>query len=284
MKVMMVAVFSDMSTNTWQAKGFENLGFDVVRYNYRVRANKIGRKNRDNEIISVCKDERPDMILFSKCNLVNIKVVRECNKICKTVLWYMDFMPRIDAELKQKMEECNYVFCSRYDGVNEALKLNKNVYRLQGGYDPDEYFPMDLPKRYDSVFIGNIDRRGRRDYVGNVDFDVITGVYGRDHSKIVSESKINLSFSEGDGISNRIYKLLASKGFVLTQPWHKMEEDWEVGKDFDIFNSPSELKEKIIYYLNNSSERNYIAECGYIKVQNYDNNNYARRISDIVLK
>ena len=223
MKVMMVAVFNDRSTNTWQAKGFENIGVDVVRYNYRERAEKLGRKQRDDEIIEVCKRERPDFTLYSKCNLVDVRVVKECNKVGKTVLWFMDFAPRIDNELKQKMKECNHVFCSRYDGINVARQCNDNVYRLQGGYDPEEHYPIDIPKVRDVAFIGDMDRNGRREY-NCCGFETIDGVYGKDHSKVVSETRINLNFNEGDGTSNRLYKLLASKGFVLTQPWENMDE------------------------------------------------------------
>jgi spore maturation protein CgeB len=280
---MLVGVFNDKSTNSWQAKGFENLGFDIVRYNYRVQAEILGRKKRDDEIIEICKRECPDFILYSKCNLVDIRVVRECNKICKTVLWYMDFMPRIDNELRQKMTECNYVFCSRYDGINEALKHNKNVYRLQCSYDPSQHYFIDIPQVRDVVFIGDIERRGRREYVKEVKFSVVNNAYGIDHSRVVSESKINLNFSEGDGTSNRLYKLLASKGFVLTQPWIKMEEDWDVGRDFVVFTSPADLQEKINYYLSRPLERNVIAEHGHNRVKSYDNTNYAKNIIKEVL-
>lgn len=283
MKVLMVAVFSDTSTNSWQAKGFENIGTEVVRYNYRKRAEKVGLRKRDDEIIDLCRREKPDFTLYSKCNRVNIRVIRECNKIGKTVLWFMDFVTRIDEELRQKMKECNYVFCSRYDGINEAVKYNSNVYRLQGGYDPELHCPIDVPKTKDVVFIGNIERRGRGQFAKNVNFEVVQGIYGKEHSKVVSETKINLNFNEGDGTSNRLYKLLAAKGFVLTQPWTKMEEDWEVGKDFVVFNDPPELNKKIGYYLNRPSDMKIIAQNGYNKVQNYDNKNYARKIIEKVL-
>ena len=55
MKVMMIAVFSSISTNNAQADGFEKHNCEVIRYNYRVRANEIGRGQRDQEIIDICK-------------------------------------------------------------------------------------------------------------------------------------------------------------------------------------------------------------------------------------
>ena len=277
-KVMMVAVFNDRSTNSWQAQGFENIGVDVVRYNYRKRAEEIGVMKRDNEIIDVCNNENPDIILYSKCNTVNINVVRECNKVGKTVLWFMDPKSRIDSELIQKMKECNMVFCSRYDGINEAVRHNKMVFRLQGGYDPTTHYPLNVPYTRDVAFIGNVNRHGRKEYIDKVEFDVVENVYGSEHSRVVSETKINLNFNEGDGTSNRLYKLLAAKGFVLTQPWERMEDDWVVGSDLVVFNNLDELKDKIQYYLLHQEEREEIAMNGYLKVKEYDNNNYAKTI------
>lgn len=274
-KLLFVAVFNGQSTNDWQSKGFVNLGHEVIEYNYRHRASKIGRSKRDSEIIKVCNEEKPDFVLFSKCNLVNIRVILECNKICQTVLWYMDFRTLIDDELRQKMQHCTHVFCSRWDGIEEAVKFNKNVHRLQGGYDPDLHYPMDVPYTRDVCFIGD-KKSDRVKYTDYVDF--VTGVYGKEHSKTVSSTKINLNFNEGDGTSNRIYKLLAARGFVLTQPWKKMDEDWEPGKDFVTFDSPSDLKEKIAYYLEHEEEREKIAKHGNLKNQKYDHNNYARKI------
>jgi spore maturation protein CgeB len=98
------------------------------------------------------------------------------------------------------------------------------------------------------------------------------------HSIVVSETKINLSFTEGTGVSNRLYKLLAAKGFVLTMPFDTMHQDFTPGKDFDIFNTPSELKQKIKYYLKNENEREIIALHGYKTVQKYDHVNYAKFI------
>ena len=58
-------------------------------------------------------------------------------------------------------------------------------------------------------------------------------------------------------------------------PWEKMEEDFAIGSDLVVFNSPEELKEKITYYLEHEDERNEVAEHGYNTVQKYDNIHFA---------
>ena len=282
MKLLHVAVFTPNSTNVWQAKGFENQGVNVIRYDYRERLKVRGSvEDRDCELIALCYEEMPDIILFSKCNNMSVRVVEECNKIGKTVLWYMDWRGNINQELIEKMKACEHVFCSRWDGINEAVKHNSSVHRLQGGFDPDIHHPFDVSKTRDVVFIGEV-RADRGKYINHAGIEVVTGVYGEAHSRVVSEAKINISFTEGDGVSNRLYKLLAAKGFVLTQPWYRMQDDFTIGNDFDTFESVGELKEKIAYYLKNDVEREHVAQHGFETVSKYDHNNYARKILEVV--
>ncbi|MGD0342908.1 MAG: hypothetical protein ABSA76_14490, partial [Bacteroidales bacterium] len=113
MKILMVAVFNNQSTNNSQARGFENNGCSVIQYNYRQRGANIGNDQRDSEIISICNSEKPHLVFFSKCNDVNVRVVKECNKMTKTVLWYMDpFNKNFDDELREKIKYSSYTFCA----------------------------------------------------------------------------------------------------------------------------------------------------------------------------
>jgi spore maturation protein CgeB len=75
--------------------------------------------------------------------------------------------------------------------------------------------------------------------------------------------------------------VLAARGFLLTEPWPEMENDFEIGKDLDIFTSVEELKKKIDYYLKNEDKAQEIAEHGYNTVQKFSRDNWAKRISEI---
>jgi len=284
MKAMIVGVFTPNSTTIWQAKGFKNIGLEIITYDYRQKLMEIGRLRTKKEIVYICREEKPDFILYVKCNRVRVETITETNKICPSAFWYMDNIWGINEELILKMKECNYVFCSRYDGIDEAKKHNNNTYFLQEGYDPSIHHPIETPYIRDVAFIGSVRRRYRKRFAQRMNFDVFTNSYGLEHSKIVSETKINLNFSEGDGTSNRTYKILAAKGFLLTQPWKGIEDDWEIGKHLDTFNNQKELSYKIQYYLENDKKREEIAEAGYQHVKQYDNNNFARRITDMVTK
>jgi spore maturation protein CgeB len=281
MKILHVAVFTPMSTNVCQADGFEYLGHEVIRYDYRAKAKRYGSIGRDDHLITICRNEKPDIILFSKCNNMHVSVVEECGKIGTTVLWYMDNFRNINEELKQKMGKCDYIFCATSAGINEALNYNDDVHRLHGGYDSRIHCPMEVPKTRDVCFIGEI-YPYRAKFIRAINCEVIKGVYNEDHARIVSETKINLNFTEGDGVSNRIYKILAAKGFLLTTPWLEMEYDFTPGDDFVVFSTIDDLKSIIGYYLNNEVERERIADHGYRTIKQYDHINYAKKIMEVV--
>jgi len=278
MKIIFVAVFNYNSTNVSQADGFRKNGCNVIEFNYREIAARIGDYGRDLELVELCKREMPDAVVFSKCNEIMGWAVDECNKICKTVLWYMDPVnTNFSSSLVDKINKCNLVFCSIWDAYLKAKAIGGDkVYFLQEGYDHLSNYPIDLPYKYDVAFIGGL-RNKRIEYHNALKFPVIGNAYGVEHSKIVSQTKINLNFTEG-GTSDRTYKVLASKGFLLTEPWESMENDFEVGKDFDIFTNINELKNKITYYLQHEDERLKIAEHGHQTVQKFDRINWAKKI------
>ena len=147
---------------------------------------------------------------------------------------------------------------------------------LQEGFDHIQNYPVNTDYLYEASFIGVL-RNKRVDYHREIGFKVISDAYGEKHSEAVSQSKINLNFTEG-GTSDRTYKVLASKGFLLTEPWPNMGLDFIDGKDLVTFNNSNELKNKIEYYLNNEEERLIIAENGYKSVQKFSRLEWAKKI------
>ncbi len=281
MKILHVAVFTPNSTNVWQSDGFESIGHQVIRYDYRTHI-KGSRTNRDNEIIYLCQKEKPAFVLIAKGGGIPIRVIKGCKKSCKVVYWYPDKKCILNSESSQDLKESDYVFASCKSVVDFTKKYHPNAFRLQGGYNPKIHKPILVPKKRDVCFIGRL-HTNRGQYQKAVKFPVIAGVYGLKLSQTISETKINLNFSV-DGVSNRIYKILAAGGFLLTNPWDTMGEDFVVGKDFDVFSTPDELKSKIQYYLNHEKEREKIAMQGYQIVKKYNHINYARRILEKVAK
>lgn len=283
MKILFVAVFNPNSTNTSQSESFKVNGHEVIEFNYREQAIIVGSNPaRDEQLINICHIEKPDVVIFSKCNEISFRVVDECNKISKTILWYMDPVnSNFNQSLIEKIKRCDYVFCALWDSYLKAKDIGGDkVTFLHEGYDQTSNFPVETNYKHDVSFIGDL-REHRKLYHNAYNFTVITNAYGKEHSTAVSSSKINLNFTHG-GTSDRTYKVLASKGFLLTEKWPEMEKDFIDGRDLVTFNGIEDMKDKIKYYLFNNRERLRIAENGYNKVQKFSRIEWAKKILKVI--
>jgi hypothetical protein len=279
MKIVFVAVFNSTSTNNSQSRGFKRAGAEVMEYNYRVKAKELGSNSaRDTDLVDTCRLVDPDLVVFSKCNGVDVSVVERCNYIgAKTCLWYMDPMGNFNAELVQKIHACSLSCFALTEPYETALSIEPSkVSFVREGFDPDIDKPVDTPKIHDTTFIGGF-RGVRGPWCAAVGAHQFTDVYGRAHAKAVSSTRINLNFTDG-GTSDRTYKVLAAGGFLLTQPWPGMEKDFVPGVDLDIFTTREGLREKVRFYLENPVIREGIAESGRRSVQKFSRDNWAKRI------
>jgi hypothetical protein len=94
MKVLFVAVFTSTSTNVSQAEAFERLGHEVIRYDYRERVRALGAGARDAELIGVIGEEKPDLMVLSKCNKMSASSIVEAKRQgIRCVLWFMERGP-----------------------------------------------------------------------------------------------------------------------------------------------------------------------------------------------
>ena len=232
------------------------------------------------EIAALRDTVKPDIILFSKCRELPTWVVDAYEGVAR-VLWYMDpvngnYVPNLVALMKR----CEHVYCNIWEAVEKARSDGVDAELLQEGFDMmvDRPFPLEEDKGV--TFIG-CPRGERKTYCQAVGAEVIQGVYREEHAKAVCRSKINLNFTQG-GSSDRSYKVLAAGGFLLTQPWPHMTDDFVLGRDLDTFVSVNDLKRQIDRYLGNPSLRHEIAWRGHRTVQKFTRDAWAQRIlSDV---
>tara|TARA_R110000824_G_scaffold3833_8_gene18301 strand:- start:1196 stop:2065 length:870 start_codon:yes stop_codon:yes gene_type:complete len=284
MKILYVGVFdrNRASTNTSQLICFKKLGHNVTGYNYRQKALQMGITQRDQHLIKEVKNNNYDLVVFSKCNVVSTEVFMEATNKTKTCLWFMDPLSTYNPEMREKTNLVSYLCCDKNNVLQEAKKINKNSFQVCEGFDEDVDHPHDLSKKHDVTFIGNISR-DRSNLIDQIEKNVenFNGVYGLEHSKVISESKINLNFCTSNGASDRVYKILAARGFLVSDDWVGREEHYQNGKDLVIYKNTQDLNEKIDYYLENEKERQQIASNGYHTVQKFSRLNWAKRIVEI---
>lgn len=94
---------------------------------------------------------------------------------------------------------------------------------------------------------------------------------GFDIWRIYNQSKININISLHcieSGLSQRIFDVMASGGFMLSNYQQEIEELFEIGKEIVIYHDEKELLELVDYYLRHDEEREQIAKNGQLKVIN----------------
>lgn len=113
-------------------------------------------------------------------------------------------------------------------------------------------------------------------YMGSVD-------YWSEMPKVFRQSKINLNFTIPNiksGIPLRVWDVLGSKGFLLTNYQAEIPYYFAEGEDLVCFDGVEDLREKIDYYLTHEEERMQIAENGYRKVK--EHHTYVKRIIEML--
>lgn len=284
MKILFVGVFDreGKSTNVSQILSLKKLDHEVSGYNYRQKAVLIGNEGRDKDLISTVKNRNFDLVVYSKCNIISLETFNEINKYTKTCLWFMDPLISYNQEIRSKTALVDYFCCDKENVLEEALKINNNSFHVCEGFDSNIEKPHNIEKQYDVSFIGNI-YGDRADLLGKIKrpVEIISNAYGKKHAVGVSKSKINLNFCTSEGASDRVYKILAAAGFLLTDDWTNRDKYFVDGEHCVIFDNIEDLNEKISYYLNNPKETAKIASNGHKAVQKFNRLNWAKQIVDL---
>jgi len=102
------------------------------------------------------------------------------------------------------------------------------------------------------------------------------GAYGDETSAIYSLSKINLGLlseagtgtQQGDQTTARTWQIPACRGFMLHEDTEELKTFFKVDLEVATFSTPSELLEKVEYYLANENDRCKLQIAGYERCQN----------------
>ena len=271
MKILFIGVFTEGSTNNPQRDCLIKLGHEVDEFPYRSISNF-------NIALQEIKDY--DIILISKGNGISqytMNKLKDNNK--KIIYWFMDPAQTFTPEMAMKTHFSNIAYFDKIKTLKLAKQFNKNSKYLCEGYDETVDIEQKVEKEYDISFIGNIygNRKELLERLDNV--DVITSAYGSQHSIEVGKSKINLNICTDGCASDRIYKVLAAGGFLLTDDWEGRELTGLVdGEDLVIYNDIDDLQTKITHYLRNEYMRNYISKKGKEKVKELTRMEWANAI------
>ncbi len=139
---------------------------------------------------------------------------------------------------------------------------------------------IELSKRYRvNVYSNsNVSDLFRIQYCGSVD-------YWSEMPRVFRASKINLNFTIPNiksGIPLRVWDVLGSGGFLLTNYQAELPYYFEEGRDLVCFDGIEDLCEKVGYYLSHEEERQEIARRGHQKVR--ERHGYVGRIREMLAR
>tara|TARA_R110001632_G_scaffold116761_1_gene228525 strand:+ start:265 stop:1092 length:828 start_codon:yes stop_codon:yes gene_type:complete len=272
MNILFIAVFSPQSTNNSQRDCLIELGHNVEEFNYR---------SIPNYNFELQKKEGYDIILIAKGSGINSYTMDALSKNNnKVIYWFPDPSSTFSPEFSMKVELSDVAYFDKIKALNMGKKVNSNCYYVCEGYDSKIDSIQDIPKEYDVSFIGNL-YGSRAEVLKQIpNIQIISTAYGSLHSIEVGKTKININLCTDNCASDRIYKILAAGGFLLTDDWEGREfTGLKDGKDLIIFNSVNDLKEKIEYYLKNEQQRINIANRGYITNKKLNRLEWAKSIT-----
>ncbi len=183
----------------------------------------------------------------------------------------MELINRIEAESNYKIESDDF--------LKREEKLAFLLGREQSFIERINYInkiEMNFSNKDFKVFGNDVWSGYTKNYCGYVD-------YYKDMPKVMQLSKINLNiartFVEG-GLPIRIFDVLGSKGFLVTNYKEGLLDNFNINKDFVVYRDLKDLIEIIDYYLEHDNERIEIARNGYEKVK--EHHNYEKRLKSIM--
>lgn len=254
----------------------------VLLYDYLSLLLERGFKKLNEELIELVKKEKVDYLLWI-ANFDTYEIREETFEIIRQmgtriIGWFSDDEVRFEYHSKWSASYLDFVLTNDPEAVPKYEEMGIPAKFLL----PDIWnvIPRDWSKKeekYDVSFVGAI-RANRENYISfakkekiNVDlFGIATrkNLSFLEIKNIFWQSKINLSFSKTYdnkryGIKGRIFNVPLCGGFLLTEYFPSVEKFFKLDKEIVCFRSPSEMVEKIKYYLAHDKERIAIAKAGW---------------------
>ncbi len=271
------------------------------------------------KLLSIIETYQPDLFLEAGGWNILPKTIEVLKKRgIKTILWTID-PPRIFESIKKIAPYYDYVFTQGSEAYEILEGTVKNLYWMPFACDPDFHKPQALTDKdrrryaYDIAFVGSLDPElypFRIEILRSlIDFNL--GIWGPGSDKIPSSSPIK-SFINGKNLSPdiwtkiysaskiilcthwkdplgklpcyqaspRVYETLACGGFLVCDKQRDVLRLFKEGEQLTFFDNIADLREIILYYLQNPDEVKNIAEKGRKEV--LDKHTYKHRIKEIL--
>ena len=186
----------------------------------------------------------------------------------------------------------DWVFCNQKRARDEFIKDGIPAEKcrwLPHAAEPLAYPKTEVINKYDISFIGNMGAINRVNFLDAMFKEFPNFFYGRrlfnEAALIYNESKIVLNLSILDDINMRVFEVLCSGSFLLTNELPTQGLLFKDGVHLVTYKDTKDAIEKTKYYLAHDEERNKIAQAGFDlvrKLHTYDHR--LASVMDIITK
>tara|TARA_R110001592_G_scaffold335117_1_gene619708 strand:- start:6914 stop:7894 length:981 start_codon:yes stop_codon:yes gene_type:complete len=316
MRIAFIARFNKIYDEEGKALSLEKLGHEVFRFDENTFNTDI-LFNNINSVLAV----NPDVVIYAKLEIPNagdiVKQFKDNNIL--TVSWFPDYCFKWNIGLLKYNESCPISSADLLlipDDTNKdkwrSLGINQQCVR-QDIYDELCFIGTPIKNlNKEILFVGTVDHPIYKHRIPLINF--LEKTYGDkflhlggNNSDEIRNSDLNDIIASvkvviGDSLynpqywSNRIYETIGRGGFMLHSNIEGIDEEYEIGKHFDVYNIYGEnhwgrnidfnhLKSKIDYYLSNNIIRENIALEGMnFTKKNHTLMNRSKQVVDIITK
>ena len=291
---------------------------DVQMFDFMTLFKQKGRESMNQELLSLVKESRPDLVMFSLyTNQFIPEMVDELRKYTKTLCFFHDDGWRV---------EFSRFWARHFDWFSTTDSHRVQEYRHLG-YDNAIYFPyacnpviykkLDLPKKYDVSFVGGahpyrrwfvrkLKKAGINAYAAGSGWPV-GHLTQEEMVRVTNQSKINLNLSNSkswdlryllslilspkglyswlrspknvEQMKARAFEINGCGGFQLSYYVDGLEHCYEIGQEIVVYLDVDDLIRKVEYYLAHDDEREAIANRGYQRT--LAEHTYAQRFQSV---
>ena len=288
--------------------GIVNCGLFEVDLFYPDQESLIhGKEHANNRFLSRIQDGNYDIIFhvaFNDSIDLPAQALRFAKLIgTKVIEWDCDASWRFHNFIYHRRDNYTHFITTHSATVPWYNQFGMKVIRSQWGGSP-LYLPsseINSVKKHDVVFVGqkhgdrNVFIKALQGAGINVSlfgdywdgFDGWNG-YGtfEDILQAIQQAKICINLSNPSQmatlpqIKGRHFELPQAGAFQISTPADDLDRYFEFGKEIVIANSPTDLVEKVKYYLDNPEERNAIARAGHERMKK--EHQWSHRFNEII--
>ena len=284
MKIAIIGAFSDkLSTLHGLTSGLQELGHTWVPIESKPQQSPVNIKTPAFADYVAKQSQDCDTLLIGKGTTIPIHIYNLIIEKCHdTTFLTFDSVsgggcgpPNRPLELGPRGLLCDRIILTGTEGARWFREngYDRPIAQIFQGHRPSIWYPGDLPREEkDQIsFLGNHysgdgGRRGKIKALANAGFNIHYSrrCFHREASQLYWESSINLNLVCGDLISNRLWRILASGGFALTEDNADINHVFTDGKEVAICrqNDADHLIEVAQFYRNRRDLREEISYRG----------------------